>query len=146
MWCKNLPSFPISVRYNTALSLRPLYQLGISYAASRLFYWNMELFAFASRHVAPNIMGHSIRFIRILLCSSLWASVAGRGSRPRCEPPCTPDGVCEVWGRRVYPVVGSQERLTRCFRVCVYILEVASQKHKNVAKSQHVSFCTHGPS
>ena len=44
--------------------------------------------AFRSRQFAPKIVGPSVRFIRISFCSSLSASVAGGGSRPRSEAPC----------------------------------------------------------
>ena len=49
----------------------------------------MELLAFASRQFAPKTVDLSVRVIRVLFYSSLSASVAGGGRRPRSETPCT---------------------------------------------------------
>ena len=53
-----------------------------------LFSWSIELLAHASRQFVPKIMNLSVRFIRVLFCSSLRESVAGGGIRPRSEAPC----------------------------------------------------------
>ena len=60
-------------------------------AASELVPSSMELLAFASRQFAPKIVDLSVRFIRVLFYySTLCASVAGGGSRPRNEAPLRP--------------------------------------------------------
>ena len=77
-WCdaRDLPLFPISIRYNTGPSfIFVLYK----HAASGLFAWSTKLLAFASRPFAPERTPHSF------LCSFSWASVAGDGRKPPAE-------------------------------------------------------------
>ena len=83
----NLAEFLCFLRVYTLLRTRYVH------AASGLLSWSIELLAFASRQFAPRIVDLSVRFIHLFaLCSvtSLWASVAGGGSRPRSEAPCVP--------------------------------------------------------
>ena len=74
---EDLPLFPISTRYNAALSLRPSYVFRTCLPRPGCFPGAWSSWDFASRQFAPKIVDLSVRFIhsQFRYISSLWASV-----------------------------------------------------------------------
>ena len=74
----------MKVQYCFFLSVLCMYQY--MHAASGLFSWSMELLAFASRQLAPEIGDNSVRFIYILfyyqVCIYLVSERSGRRKPP----------------------------------------------------------------